>query len=292
MNPTASRVATSSPLIFQDVVKAQQGGDDALSLAFFELANAEIVGFRLSAVHLKRNARDWVISARQDSSASSGDHTGKIVWETSYLLLNFLLARGDKLGKILEVGAGCGLLGQVLAASKYAKKVVLTECDAVMENLERNVERNESVLAKKKDKPLAVARQLNWLSPRKDMARFPKDLQEHSFDTIVGTDVVYTPSLVEPLLSTLRIMAHDKTIVYLCLQIRCEDSHKLLLRLASEHHWKVDDISQELSSMPSCSWGLDMECKLLKLTTTDLQQTKKRKSSSTPEAAPGKHGKR
>ena len=280
----------------------QQGGDDPLSLAFFELANVEMVGFRLSSKHLKKknnSSTDLVISARQDTSSAGssstgggGDHTGKIVWETSYLLLSFLLARGEKLGKILEVGAGCGLLGQVLAASKYAKKVVLTECEQVMESLEHNVQRNESILAKNKEKPLAVARKLNWLSPRMDMARFPKDLQEFSFDTIVGTDVVYSQSLVEPLLSTLRIMAHDKTIVYLCLQIRCEDSHKLLLRLASEHKWMVDDISQELTSMPSCKWGLDMECKLLKLTTVDLQQTKKRKSSSTAEAAPYKQLKR
>jgi hypothetical protein len=32
-----------------------------------------------------------------------------------------------------------------------------------------------------------------------------QNLQEHSFDTIVGTDVVFAPALVEPLLETLRI---------------------------------------------------------------------------------------
>ena len=274
----------SSPLIFQDVVKAQEqagGGIDALSLAFFELANVAHVGYRLSACHIKSSEQDLVISARQDISISNESNTGKIVWETSYLLLTFLLERKVKLGKVLEVGAGCGMLGIVLAVSKYAKKVVLTECIDVMSNLELNVIRNASILTTKKDKHLAVARQLDWLAPHHDISRFPRNLQEHSFDTIVGTDVVYTQSLVEPLLFTLRLMAHKKTTVYLCLQIRCEDSHKLLLSKASEHNWKVKDISEELSSMSSCSWGVDLECKVFQLTTIDQVKSRKRKSEST-----------
>ena len=262
-----------SPLIFQDIVKAHQenGGDDSLSLAFFELANVNHVGYRMSKRHLKLPSHDLIVSTLQDTSLE-GNHTGKIVWETSYLLLDFLLERGTPLGKVLEVGAGCGMLGQVLAASKYTKKVVLTECDEVMTNVQRNLDRNQGIVRRKnKDSLRAVARQLDWLAPERDIATAPKDLREHSFDTIVGTDVVYTPSLVEPLLSTLRLMAHEQTIVYLCLQIRCEDSHQLLLRKASTFNWKVKDISPELENMLSCSWGLDMECKLLQLNVDALR---------------------
>ena len=270
-----------SPLIFQDVVKVHQdnGGDDCLSLAFFELANVVHVGYRIAKKHLKLSNCDLVVSTLQDTS-SEGNHTGKIVWETSYLLMDFLLERGVTLGKVLEVGAGCGMLGQVLAASKYTKKVVLTECDEVMRNVQRNLDRNQGIFRSKKDQPRVVARQLDWLDPKRDIAIASKDLRKHSFDTIVGTDVVYTPSLVEPLLTTLRLMAHERTIVYLCLQIRCEDSHQLLLRKASTFNWKVDDISQELKNMLSCSWGLDMECKLLQLTTINRTVTKKRSTTS------------
>ena len=100
-------------------------------------------------------------------------------------------------------------------------------------------------------------------------------LWPHSFDTIVGTDVVFTPTLVRPLLACLALMAHKHTNIYLCLQVRCADSHDLLLEKASKFGLKVKDCShkafmEECSS--TCSWGIDMECKLLHIT---VKKTKK-----------------
>ena len=107
------------------------------------------------------------------------------------------------------------------------------------------------------------------------------DLQPHSFDTIVGTDVVFSPSLVCPLLKTLSKMARKKskvkggekatqlrnaTMIYLCLQIRCPDSHALLFSEACKYGLKVSDVSHELlQSGTRCSWGVDLECVLLKI---------------------------
>jgi hypothetical protein len=44
-------------LYFQDVVSAQdEHSDDELSLAFFELANAKLVGFRLDAKQMRKKS--------------------------------------------------------------------------------------------------------------------------------------------------------------------------------------------------------------------------------------------
>lgn len=290
--------ANKKTLIFQDVIKEQQNGnsnssddaDEALSLAFFELANVPLVGYRLQASQQRRhrNGESKVITVEQDTTAC-GNHTGGIVWETSYLLINYLLQKQEKLGRVLEVGAGCGLLGQVLAASGWCKRVILTETEEVLVNLKANLERNTTMLSPKKNKKGSkiAAQQLDWLAYEKDTI---DNLKKHSFDTIVGTDVVFTPSLVEPLLSTLAFMAAtDKAVVYLCLQVRCEDSHQLLLKKAGDHGWKLRNISSKLANIPECVWGLQMECHLLELTrdnqnTNDavgIGKVKKRKASST-----------
>ena len=296
---------------FQGVHPEQNGpvtprppSDQDLSLAFFELANVPFVGYRLAS-HQQRNRKNEnaianakeeavavTVTVQQDTNAC-GNHTGGIVWETSYLLLNYLLhdrrnhdtgrprstgrstgrsSTKHKLGRVLEVGAGCGLLGLVLAASGWCRRVVLTETETVLPNLLANRDRNVTVNAfqanqsrqrQRQRRGHALVQKLDWLRFEDDAVHH---LAPHSFDTIVGTDVVFTPSLVEPLLQTLRFMAHDTTVVYLCLQIRCEDSHQLLLSKAETHQWNLEDVSHELEAIPECTWGLAMDCHVLKLT--------------------------
>ena len=277
----------SEPLFFQDVVvdspthRPQNESDhDQLSLAFFELANVHLVGYRLDAKQLRRNHNSITpvsIIVKQDPSAC-GQHTGGIVWETSYLLINYFLSQKCRLGKTLEVGAGCGLLGQVLAASGWAEKVVLTETVNVMNNLLENIQRNQPMVKR------ADGRQLDWMNVERDANK--ANLKAHSFDTIVGADVIFTPSLVEPLLTTLRYMSHEDTVVYLCLQVRCPDSHRLLLDKARLYEWVTKDVSSELSLIPECAWGLHMDIILLRLTKIPKKASaiehndKKRKSRS------------
>jgi predicted nicotinamide N-methyase len=309
--------------------------DHDLSLAFFELANVPKVGYRLAShqqrtrkrTRKRNNPSDLTVTVHQDTTAC-GNHTGGIVWETSYLLLNYLLhdckskdstAKRKRFGRVLEVGAGCGLLGLVLAASGWCRQVVLTETEEVLDNLSANLNRNNndcefsnSVKSQQQERrrhpplPAVVVQKLDWLRYEDNAVQ---DLAAHSFDTIVGTDVVFTPTLVEPLLQTLRFMAHDTTVVYLCLQIRCEDSHQLLLTMAAAYQWDLEDVSHELAAIPECAWGLAMDCHLLKLTrivaTTDPAATaaavdkkkckieeKKRKTSTDPDSCSKKKRKK
>ena len=301
-----------------------------VSEVFFELANAPIVGYKLSNQSSAGQSRapssgrngddkttqfgdDQIITVRQNSSVQ--EHTGGIVWETSYLLASYLLERhrGDDqrqkrkppqnsasigrsadnsppppLGKVLEIGSGCGMLGLVLAASGLSSSVILTECSEVMDDLRSNVQRNIDAKANSLCKDVVSAQLLRWDCLEEDIAgtddantnakndsKESLQLRPHSFDTIVGTDVVFTPTLVRPLLACLALMAHKHTNIYLCLQVRCADSHDLLLEKASKFGLKVKDCSHKafMEECPSaCSWGIDMECKLLHIT---IKKTKK-----------------
>ena len=307
----------------------EEGSD--VSEVFFELANAPIVGYKLSSQSSSpgqsrapaweceeigddespnNNEEEQIITVRQNSSVQ--EHTGGIVWETSYLLASYLLERfrdDDRqkripaqhsatvgrsadspppLGKVLEIGSGCGMLGLVLAASGLSSSVILTECSEVMDDLRSNVQRNIDVRSNLLSRDVVSAKLLRWDCLEEDIAGFDDiqndaknsgkeslHLRPHSFDTIVGTDVVFTPTLVRPLLACLALMAHKHTNIYLCLQVRCADSHALLLKKAPKFGLRVKDCSHKafVEECPSaCSWGIDMECKLLHIT---VKKTKK-----------------
>ena len=77
---------------------------NASSEMFFDLANAKAI-------------QDGDIIITQDINEEL-DHSGGIIWETSYLLLQYLLHNVDSWKKLredktrlLEIGAGCGYLG-------------------------------------------------------------------------------------------------------------------------------------------------------------------------------------
>ena len=245
---------------------AEATNEEAVSDAFFELANSPLVGFRVTTEDENQEDQPPLpceIIVRQNIGTTA--HTGGIVWETAYLLLQYLLSSKMKLGRTLEVGAGCGLLGQVLAAaSSTTKEVVMTEHDLLIKDLMDNVERNEGLVKSRRSTPVHV-HGLDWENYERD-TKGACHLQPHAFDTIVGTDVVFTPKLVEPLWQTLQYMSHATTNIYLMLQVRCEASHKLLLEKAASFNFHVDDISNQLETNPSCRWGQALECRLFHVT--------------------------
>jgi hypothetical protein len=125
----------------------EDGGDkpqqEQLQNRLFELANAPVVSYRTRG--------GGSVTIRQDRDARV--HTGGIVWETSYLLATALehspgaLRRpgatgpGAAAATVLEVGAGCGLLGMVLA--RAGCDVTLSEHPLAMPNLRHNVASNQ-----------------------------------------------------------------------------------------------------------------------------------------------------
>jgi predicted nicotinamide N-methyase len=303
----------SNVTVFQEVMSSQDK-ENEIALVFFELANADSVGYEIhdterddhkngSSDDNSREDKDtdrakiempsiaMTIVIKQDVKAC-GEHTGGIVWETAYLLLQYLRNRGTPLGKTLEVGAGCGMLGQVLVAYGLVESIVMTETEPVMPNLIANVERNRKGMAnlwkvKNHNQPRLEAYTLDWNHYKEDCLK--SQIRPHSMDTILGTDVIFTTKLVEPLLQTLRYLTHEKSEILLCVQERCKDSHKLLLEKAREYDFLVENISDHVTLLPNCEWGADMECRVFKFSivpSTDdedaspLQKKKKQRRRS------------
>lgn len=110
---------------------------------------------------------------------------------------------------------------------------------------------------------------LDWTRYKEDCQACHYYLEPHSVDMIVGTDVVFSTRFVGPLLDTLRYLAHAETTILLCLQERCPDAHQLLLESANNHGLSVRDISEQVTEVPTCEWGRDLDCCILQLRVVD-----------------------
>eukprot|EP00536_Pseudo-nitzschia_multiseries_P012197 jgi/Psemu1/290135/fgenesh1_pg.451_\ len=293
------------------------GEDAAVSNVFFELANAPSVSYRLQTPTQKQTSsssgkipetkartQTSSIVIQQDVSGAAETHTGGIVWETSYLLLNYLLSSKEWLRNnasdteipgnesasktILEIGAGCGMLGLSLHKAfelgiigddgcVESSRVILTETSEVMNNLRSNLEHNDLAptqnddsggIKNEKAAHIVSVDELDWTRYKDDC--FKAKIDPHSIDCIIGTDVVFSTRFVLPMLETMKFLSHPRTVVYLCLQERCKDSHDLLLKEAIRFGFLVSDISEtvyeNVELAPFCSFGRALECKLLKLT--------------------------
>ena len=167
---------------------------------------------------------------------------------------------GGRRTRVLEVGAGCGLLGLVL--SRLGCDVTLTEVPEALQNLKLNVKANMED-SEEGEERRARAVQLDWTSDS-DVMAVGKGM-EAGYDVVVGTDVVFSKALVDPLLRCIHSLSGPHTTVWLCLNERCRDAHAELLNRASLFFDLVDR-SEQLRETDGCSSAEELELFLFRLT--------------------------
>jgi hypothetical protein len=181
---------------------------------------------------------------------------------------------GGKRTRVLEVGSGCGLLGLVL--SRLGCDVTLTEVPEALQNLKLNVKANmkESEEGEGEGRR-ARAFQLDW-TREADVEEVGKGMGG-GYDVVVGTDVVFSKALVDPLLRCIHSLSGPHTTVWLCLNERCRDAHAELLKRAGLFFDLVDR-SEQLRETDGCSSAEELELFLFRLT--------RRKESPPPPPSP------
>lgn len=230
--------------------EAALSGRGSVSERLFELANRPSVRVAVGRSY---------VEVAQDRAAS--EHSGGVVWETSYFLLRYLekqVLPGRKTLRVLELGAGCGLLGLCLA--RLGCEVTLTEQLLALTNLRANVSSSNASAVVGGGKA-ATAAELSWgeeVDIKALRARGP-------FDLLVGTDIVFAARLVRPLLETIAAFLTDRPekepgSCWLCLQKRDPDAHALLLKEAPKY-FVVQELSFE--GLPGFEAACELECMLL-----------------------------
>lgn len=171
---------------------------EALLHAFISPAPDVEAGWSCSTYHIGCGPP---LGVRVFGGIGGGNETGGRVWDAALALSALLLATPtadeDALARpraALELGAGPGLPGLVLASLGRTERVVLTDAvPATLENLQRNIAR----LPPKAASRCEVAH-LDWHTPPSVTAA-----EFVGFDLILAADVVYEPMLVPPLLATI-----------------------------------------------------------------------------------------
>lgn len=132
-----------------------------------------------------------------DSATTDFDLTGQIVWPASEALAAFIIDNKEIFqGKVvLELGAGAGLSG--IVCSRFAKEVILTDGnDIVVELLDLNaLEVEES----RRDRIKSL--KFDW----QNYVMF-YDAYCNNLDIIIGADIMFWPSSMQPLCQCLRYM--------------------------------------------------------------------------------------
>lgn len=137
------------------------------------------------------------------------DNLGLKTWGSAYVISRRLLRQPDMLkGRVLELGSGTGLFG--ITAAKLGSKIVLTDLEDIVPNLERNIEANDC-------EDNASVATLDWMHP--------EEFGEQKFDTVVVADPIYSPEHPRMVFNVIEtfLTKNGRLIVQLPLRANFED---------------------------------------------------------------------
>jgi predicted nicotinamide N-methyase len=183
------------------------------------VAGKDVLGYAkwVSAGSLMSGAAPLVI---QECSV----HTGSRVWEGLLLHLKWAFMNLPLLTdrSVLEIGAGCGLLGLALAKAGSQREIVISDfkghfvddsTQSLMHILLGNAKANEQAIQETK----VSIWELNWAKPRDAKCCWSQggdstQVSTANFDVIVGSEVIYSTEGADLLLKILpTFLAPDGT---------------------------------------------------------------------------------
>lgn len=149
--------------------------------------------------------------------------TAGTVWDGALLLARYVPFMSSLLpyqATVLELGAGCGLAGMVVAIHSKANQLILTDLPDQLQRLHCNVDYNRTLLPKH-----TVVKSCDWFHPPEDM--FPDTPGKQNARIIILADCVWMKELVKPLFAAVEKYLTNETIVLISYQTRGKDTNEL-----------------------------------------------------------------
>jgi predicted nicotinamide N-methyase len=139
--------------------------------------------------------------------------------------------------QVLELGAGCGVVGITLKMCLSTANVLLTDLPEAEEISRHNILANWALPKKVHGNSARIQYQnLNWEDP------LPEDQRSGDIDLVVVADCTYNPDVVPHLVKTLaEIQQYNKQVmILLALKVR-HDSEIVFFDLMAEKHFVITD---------------------------------------------------
>ncbi len=202
--------------------------------------------------------------AKESKHSADGSCTASTVWDAGIVLATHVFHRSpaaSSSGRLLDLGAGTGIVGLAAAASGRFRRVVLSDLPTVVPLLERNASAN----AKATNGTTVDVLPLTW----DDDQMLNRAASSGPFDVIVGGDLLYRPQVIPPLLHALKRLATRDTVILLAASLQhSPETIRLFASKAEEDHagggFVVEYLGRE-EAMPCNEWHSE-EVRVLRLT--------------------------
>lgn len=224
------------------------------------------------SVSLRSTVPKASITLREPSL--TGDNLGHKTWAASYMLAKRLAILRESLPifsdprrtqspsvRVLELGAGTGLVG-LAAAAAFAAQVDLTDRPEICENLAYNCQNNKSGIYEYSGSTSVFPLDWSDLPPDESLSTDDK------YDVILAADPLYSPQhpamLTSAIVRYLKPDATSRVVVELPLREAYQPEIDNFRRLMKEKGLKLDDDGEETgyddwddgSKEVRCWWGV------------------------------------
>lgn len=161
---------------------------------------------------------------------------GGNIWPAARVLGAYLACKRDELARrwqgktVVELGSGTGLVGFVLAKMHLGAETWITDQDAMLHLMTKNLELNPDM------DPCHVA-ELNWGEP------LPEHVP-HKPDVLLLADCVYLEVAFQPLIDTMRDLALPQTEILFCYMKRRKADKRFFTLL--KKYFTFEDVQDDI----------------------------------------------
>lgn len=149
---------------------------------------------------------DIQLIGRRADEAQLLSSTGLTLWRAAPILCNYLILNSELYVKnkvVLELGAGLGLCS-ILTAILGASTVIISDGDSIsLSNMRENIERNRHLFSINSNVNVQCL-QLRWgINLEEFKIKCNLSTSDGLFDIILGSDIIYVETILEPLFLTI-----------------------------------------------------------------------------------------
>ncbi|XP_046964980.1 protein-lysine N-methyltransferase EEF2KMT [Vanessa cardui] len=211
-----------------------------------------------------------IITIKETKNMVLNGTTGLKTWEAALMLSDWALCHKETFSNkhVLELGSGVGFTGITIAKLCDITSMIMTDCHSdVLNTINNNIQINLSDLCLKEDMKSNL-----YISGDKSIGVMSldwNDTEELSLpyipNIVIGADIVYDPSILQPLLNVL-LMIHkinNDVDIYIASVIRNQDTFDKFLKELELNCFKHEEI--KLSNNGFIDWDNSVNRCLLKI---------------------------